>query len=175
MNVKDRNLPLLRAHPHQWGSGHVHLIDPDRDQTICGQSPARCPGDKFHGTLEQVTCKACHRSLETKARWAEEAQQRQQRQREREEQAGRWWDAYNLYLSSPDWHHKRALVLRRAAGLCEGCGMNRATQVHHRKYPRGCAPGSEEWLAQEKLFDLIAICDECHEDVHADYESGGVS
>jgi hypothetical protein len=25
----------------------------------------------------------------------------------------------------------------------------------------------EDWLAQEKLFDLRAICRDCHEDVHS--------
>jgi 5-methylcytosine-specific restriction endonuclease McrA len=86
-------------------------------------------------------------------------------EREREQRA-LWRQHYDVYLRSPTWRQKRALVMRRAAGLCEGCGARRATQVHHRKYPRGCCPGSTEWIAAEKLFDLIAICDRCHNDVH---------
>jgi hypothetical protein len=39
--------------------------------------------------------------------------------------------------------------------------------VHHRRYPQDCWPGSQEWVAQEKLFDLIAICEGCHDDVHS--------
>jgi hypothetical protein len=77
-----------------------------------------------------------------------------------------WWDAYNAYLNSPDWRHKRSLVLRRAGETCEGCRNAKATQVHHRKYPEGCFPGFPEWIAREKLFDLVAICPDCHRDLH---------
>jgi hypothetical protein len=39
--------PLLRADPHHWGAGLVHLIDEETDQTLCGKSPGGCPGTKF--------------------------------------------------------------------------------------------------------------------------------
>lgn len=65
-----------------------------------------------------------------------------------------WWDWYNNYLLSPEWSRKRDLVLRRANGICEGCGLARATQVHHKTYER---------VGHEMLFDLVAICSKCHE------------
>jgi hypothetical protein len=37
--------PLLRAFPHQWGKGHVHYFDAERDRTLCGRTRATCPGD----------------------------------------------------------------------------------------------------------------------------------
>ena len=40
-----------------------------------------------------------------------------------------------------------------------------ATQVHHKCYPKGAEPGSDGWIAREKLFDLVAACDECHTDI----------
>jgi hypothetical protein len=157
------NVALLRADPHDWGMGHVHEIDDERDQTLCGKNPARCPGKRFQGTRALVTCRGCQRSIEAMRRQIEH--QRTWRV-EREQSQHEWRRLYDQYLISPEWHRKRALVMKRAGELCEGCGQRRATQVHHLRYPRNCWPGSAEWLAQEKLFDLRAICGTCHDDVH---------
>lgn len=68
-----------------------------------------------------------------------------------------WWDQYNQYLRTPAWRSRRALVLQRAGGWCEGCRKSEATQVHHLTYEHVC---------NEFLWELVAICDECHERVH---------
>jgi len=156
-------VPLLRADPHNWGSGRVHEIDDERDQTLCGKSPANCPGTRFDGSRRQVTCRGCQRSIEASRRQIEH--ERTWRTRHDADQR-EWRRLYGEYLCSPEWQHRRSLVMTRAAGMCEGCGQRRATQVHHLRYPRNCWPGSAEWVAQEKLFDLRAICGSCHDDVH---------
>jgi hypothetical protein len=160
-------LPLLRAWPHQWGSGMIHQIDPERDQTLCGKSPGGCPGTKFDGTVKMITCKSCLRSRETRTRAVEWQEHHAQLKIAREQENRRWWNDYSAYLLSPTWRTKRESVMRRANGICEGCGHRRAAQVHHLRYPRGCWPGSEQWIREEKLFDLRAICFECHDDVHS--------
>lgn len=160
-------VPLLRADPHQWGSGRVHEIDEDIDKTLCGQTPAKCPGRKFYGRRDEITCKGCVRSREARLRAEESRRQWEIEKAEREELQRQWWAAYDEYLYSPTWQQKRALVLRRANGLCEGCGERRAVQAHHLQYPRECWPGSPQWIALEKLFDLRAVCEICHDDVHA--------
>ena len=66
-------------------------------------------------------------------------------------------DWYQGYLASPQWHTKRQLVIRRANGVCEGCGTNRATQVHHTTY---------EHVGDEFLWELRAVCDDCHSRIH---------
>jgi hypothetical protein len=163
-------IPLLKADAHRWGNGLIHQIDEDRDQTICGKSPGGCPGTKFWGRPEQITCKSCLRSIESRAKYAEQQQgiERLQRQQQlaREERNRQWWEDYNAYLQSPEWRAKRAKVMRRANGMCEGCGERPAVQVHHLRYPLWCMPGSPEWITQEKLFHLRAICISCHTDVH---------
>lgn len=68
-----------------------------------------------------------------------------------------FWEQYSQYLSSEAWRDRRELVLKRAHGVCEGCGLAQATQVHHLTYVR---------IGREMLFDLVAICDDCHEVVH---------
>jgi hypothetical protein len=170
LDVDPDHVPLLKADPHKWGQGLVHQIDEERDQTLCGKSPGGCPGARFWGSPNQITCRTCLRSIESRTR-AEAARQNyaeQERewQRQREDENRRWWEAYNAYLAGPDWRAKRAKVMRRANETCEGCGERPAAQVHHLRYPRGSWPGSSEWIAQEKLFDLRAICVECHADVH---------
>jgi hypothetical protein len=75
--------------------------------------------------------------------------------REREDRE--WWDKYNEYLCSSEWHERRALVMDRAGGLCEGCRERQASQVNHLTY---------DHVTAEFLWELVAICDECHRRVH---------
>jgi len=70
-----------------------------------------------------------------------------------------WWGVYKHYLTTPEWRERRRRVMQRAGHMCEGCGIQRATQVHHLTYKR---------VGREMLFDLVAICDECHEAIHPD-------
>ena len=58
------------------------------------------------------------------------------------------------YLNSVRWRRLRALVLKRAKGLCEGCGEANATEVHHLSYNH---------IGDEFLWELVAVCRKCHE------------
>ena len=80
---------------------------------------------------------------------------------EQQQQNAQWWRWYNQYLESPEWRMKRKQVLLRAKGMCEGCQAQVATQVHHLTYAH---------VGKELLFELVAICNACHEIVHADRE-----
>ena len=64
---------------------------------------------------------------------------------------------YSRYLASPEWAAKRRLVLKRAGGLCEGCGIARATDAHHLTY---------DHKYEELLFELVAVCRPCHMRAH---------
>jgi len=170
--VIPESLPLLHASPHRWGCGQIHQIDIECDKTLCGKPLSRCPGEKRNGPVDLITCKVCLSVRETRARNAEwerkyaEQQTQQAQPMNYEGRRQQWQSDYREYLSSQIWLGKRARVLQRANDMCEGCGCRRAWQVHHLRYPRNCRPGSDEWIRQEKLFDLRAICRECHEDVH---------
>lgn len=80
-----------------------------------------------------------------------------QQQREREHSA--WLAEHDVYLRTPAWRTRRQAVLTRARGKCEGCGINDATQVHHLSY--------DHWK-EEFLWELVAICNVCHDRVHPD-------
>jgi len=85
---------------------------------------------------------------------------RQERERQWKDEQSEWWDKYNDYLRSSSWGARRALVLDRAGDICEGCRQRRATQVHHLTY---------DHVTNEFLWELVAICNECHARVH-DYK-----
>lgn len=67
---------------------------------------------------------------------------------------GRFTKAYSEYLKSDAWKAKRALVLKRCGGVCEGCGVVPATEVHHCHY---------DHLFNEFLFELLGLCHDCHD------------
>lgn len=67
------------------------------------------------------------------------------------------YDFYKSYLQTPRWQKKRMLVIARDNGVCQSCLVKPATQAHHLTYDR---------LYNEPLFDLIAVCKECHESIH---------
>ncbi len=78
------------------------------------------------------------------------------------EQKEEWLNAYKQYLASPQWRAKRAAVMKRAGGVCEGCRSARATQVHHLNYDHA----GHVFDGGEFLWELVAICDACHNRIH---------
>jgi hypothetical protein len=65
--------------------------------------------------------------------------------------------AYHWYLGSAFWTERRQHALERANYICERCTKRRATQVHHKTYLR---------VFKELPTDLMAVCKQCHADIH---------
>ena len=65
-------------------------------------------------------------------------------------------ERYRRYLQSDTWKTKRKTVLQAAGFRCRRCGAP-ATEVHHETYKR---------IYNERLSDLTALCNKCHEAVH---------
>jgi hypothetical protein len=76
---------------------------------------------------------------------------------QRLDQDAAWWAQYDAYLQSDAWYRLRPYVFGRADGICEGCRRAPATQVHHLTYKH---------VTNEFLWELVAVCDICHERVH---------
>ena len=97
------------------------------------------------------------------ASWDEEAHDRYWSGRREEIARRRELDAsdrkvqYQAYLRSQKWRAIRSRVMSRAGGTCEGCGILPAHEVHHLTY---------ENIGDELLFQLVALCEDCHEKVH---------
>lgn len=104
-------------------------------------------------TMEQEKAR---RERVAKRTWQLYQEHREIHEREEKERRGK---EYQAYLGTNEWRKKRELVLNRAKGVCEGCGQRPATQVHHRTYER---------IFKEMLFDLVAICRECHAAIHGE-------
>ena len=75
----------------------------------------------------------------------------------REVERQEWWDQYDEYLATDEWHQKRERVLRRDKYLCQGCLERQAAHVHHLTYER---------LFNELLCDLVSLCVPCHRLCH---------
>ena len=85
-------------------------------------------------------------------------QEREQFKMQQAARVGDWWDEYNAYLRTPEWESRRRLVMLRSQGICEGCRKRTAKEVHHLSYAH---------VGQEFLFELVALCKECHDRWHA--------
>jgi len=70
-----------------------------------------------------------------------------------------WLAAHARYLESTAWDERRSAVLQRDKFQCQArldrC-TSKATQVHHLSY--------RHWR-NEPLFDLISVCERCHQEI----------
>ncbi len=65
---------------------------------------------------------------------------------------------YHFYLQSDQWKGIRSQVINRDKGVCQICKEETLLpQVHHLTYKN---------IFNEKLEDLITICDNCHREIH---------
>jgi 5-methylcytosine-specific restriction endonuclease McrA len=93
-----------------------------------------------------------------KARWEQLEQQRRAKEEfARQAENAAWRAKYDAHIQSPKWRALRAKVFRRSNGWCEGCGDRPAVEVHHLSYAH---------MGDEFLWELRAVCRECHERVH---------
>ena len=77
----------------------------------------------------------------------------------RKNQKDKWWSWYNNYLNTDQWKELRKKVLIRENGICQGCKINKARDVHHTTYAN---------CGDELLFQLVALCGSCHQKMHLD-------
>lgn len=75
-----------------------------------------------------------------------------------------WWDWYSHYLESDAWKIRRRKVLQRCNGICEGCHEAPVAEVHHLTY---------ENVGQELLYQLVGLCDNCHQIAHLENPLAG--
>ncbi len=66
---------------------------------------------------------------------------------------------HTAYLKTDKWAMLRSKILERDGGICQGCLEKKAVQVHHITY---------ENIGNEFCFELISLCDECHERVYSE-------
>lgn len=73
-----------------------------------------------------------------------------------------FWAKYDAYLQTPEWRMRRAKVMSRCGGACEGCLEKSATEVHHLTY---------DHVFDEFLFELVGMCANCHSRIHINRNS----
>jgi hypothetical protein len=84
---------------------------------------------------------------------------REQRAAVQEQDSREWHERYDAYRQTATWQNVRRKVLERDARLCQACRNAEATQVHHLTYER---------VFNEALFDLVSVCQKCHETIHGE-------
>lgn len=131
--------PFYRVQCPDCGAKLSHLLPHSSIPQAAG-----CPPWNEELYLQHVRCK--HLSYE-------EARGEIERERKAE-----WKRVHDLYLQSDQWRAIRSRVLDRAKGLCEGCRLATAEQVHHHTYDNA---------GHEFMFELAALCAPCHERYHA--------
>ena len=66
---------------------------------------------------------------------------------------------YKDYLKSDHWKNTRDRVAEYWGHRCAVCNSPDNVQVHHRTY---------EHIGQERMQDLILLCDDCHRKFHGE-------
>lgn len=153
-------MKLWKADPHQYGEGKTHLIDLEFEhKTYCGKETALFPGKSV--TTGTANCKVCIQGAENRKKYKQyqiEAEQRRvEIQQQREQDRIARYEFYTAHIRSSKWAELRQRIFKRSDGICEGCGIAKATQVHHTSYDN---------LGDEFLWELQAICNACHERFH---------
>jgi hypothetical protein len=90
----------------------------------------------------------------TQNRWQDRQEVAERHRRERD---SAFWAYYDAHLNSQEWREKCRLKRERAEHVCEGCGLNKVNHIHHLTYDN---------LGDELLFELVALCVECHQKIH---------
>lgn len=73
---------------------------------------------------------------------------------------------YNRFYWSRKWKDKRVSILNRDNYLCLNCKIKAATEVHHIELV------TEAWNKRLTSSNLICLCNECHDEVHREYNKG---
>lgn len=73
---------------------------------------------------------------------------------------------YHEYLQSEGWKVRRQWKLEAAGDRCQLCDATHHLQVHHRTYER---------LGNERISDLIVLCEGCHRKFHDIFEQAHLS
>ena len=75
----------------------------------------------------------------------------------RKRRTGAWWKEYREHLKSPEWDAIRKQAMSRDGHLCQDCGRQVATEVHHLSYDN---------VGEESPEELVSLCSECHRNRH---------
>jgi hypothetical protein len=109
------------------------------------------PGDPGDATLLCDPCTDLHLQL-----YSDEQRLRRLARQARTAQLRKM--SFAKYRMQPEWQARRTATLARAGYRCQACGEDDVRlDVHHNTYER---------YGDESTFDLVALCDRCHELFH---------
>lgn len=74
----------------------------------------------------------------------------------RDAERATWFKDHDAYLRTPRWRELRQRVLDRDGWLCQEC-LAPAEHIHHLTYAHH---------GDERLYELVALCFDCHDAAH---------
>lgn len=124
---------------------------------VCGRAGSPLP--YLHDVVQRRPAKTPAFDDTIAAHYLESRRELAQQEREKGDQERQ--QEYDAYITSDAWHRRRTAVLMRDGRRCQarldGCeGV--AIQAHHLTYKH---------FGNEPLFDLIAVCPTCHDQITA--------
>lgn len=122
----------------------------------CGAAASSFIKQKDVPVADMLKPVAWDTALEDRGRETFTSAYAEQYRREKERQNEEWWQRYTAYLKTEAWRRKREAVLKRDNFVCRACLSRRSVQAHHLTY---------QHVGDEPLFDLVAVCMECHEKI----------
>ena len=86
----------------------------------------------------------------------------------------------HAFYKTTEWLHLRLEVLKEQNNECQICKAKKiytkATTVHHvnyvRRHPELALSKFYEYMGK-KLLNLLAVCDDCHKEIHKGYKPKG--
>lgn len=148
---------------HSCPSGGI-VLRVLKNQTRVYVEQCKLCGRQIKAHKKQDAASACvgDWSDELGRRWREAQSKEYDRriariQKETQEKRTQARNERNAYYSTNKWKEIRKQVLKRAKGVCEGCGIYYPSDIHHTTYNN---------FGNEFLFELVALCRSCHERVH---------
>lgn len=121
---------------------------PPFDDDALAAAHARLGGKKNEELRHAITDRGNPKAAAERVKYLQADLKR--REAEREARAG--------YYASDAWAMIRQRILRRAKGICEGCCLSPAVEVHHMTYDN---------FGNEFMWELKAVCKPCHARYHA--------
>lgn len=68
-----------------------------------------------------------------------------------------WHNAYDAYITSPEWYDLKDHIRQRARNRCEWCRLRPMGILHHRSYAH---------VGAEPEHDVMGLCSACHAVIH---------
>lgn len=139
-----------------WNGRDIHQEYKDRQQKLFKLQEER---DRLTTELAERRLEASRKKVENTLDTARAEERRKYYQTDMTFLPNTLYDEYQSYLRSSKWRNLRKKAIKRDGHRCTHCGYIGKLDVHHVHY-------AGIFEMDFSLDQLIAVCKECHADIH---------